>query len=88
MATTVIQTVPRAGKRMVVVGLTGLLLGGLGGGIGGWLMRHGTEQPVRTAGTSASTEVFMFSPEALRQYVAPASTEVFSPEAIRARNGS
>jgi hypothetical protein len=89
MAAIVERTAPNMGRRMLVIGIAGLLLGGIAGGAVGWTIQHG----VRSVGigeTLPAVRGELFSPEAVRALsgYAPTATQVaFSPEAVRALSG-
>jgi hypothetical protein len=89
MATTTImeRTAPSMGRRMLLTGIAGLLVGGICGVLVSWTIQHRTQSVGIVAAVPAfpavGTEVF--SPEAAR--VLGAAQPAFSPEAARALSG-
>jgi hypothetical protein len=87
MATTMAQ-VPVSGRRFLVAGLAGLLIGAVTSGVVTWMVQSAQVTTEVTAQAPALTREDVLSPEAIRAkstYVAPATGALLSPEAIRAK---
>jgi hypothetical protein len=89
MATTTImeRTAPSKGRRMLLTGIAGLLVGGICGVLVSWTIQHRTQSVGIVAAVPAFPAVGpeVFSPEAVRAL--RAARVSFSPEAARALNG-
>ena len=94
MATVVERTAPDTGRRMLLIGVAGLLLGGIAGGLGGLALRSDVEAPalVESAPADVSAPLVTGAPftdiDAVRaqNYEFPAPAPFTDIEAVRAHN--
>jgi hypothetical protein len=88
MATVVERTASDTGRRMLLVGVAGLLLGGIAGGLGGLALNSDVERAALVESAPAITGALVTDIEAVRaqSYVFRAPAPVTDIEAVRAQS--